>query len=124
MSKLYHYRAKIDQESKWHLGVYDGDTVDLVIDVGFRMSCRQRIRLLYVDTPEIRGPERPDGLQFKQLTSEWFAVVAASAHKWPLLVKTEKSDSFGRYLAEIWRFGDERSLNQFLLDNGAAEYRA
>ena len=47
---LYTYLATVD---RW----VDGDTVDMVIDLGFRMSTHQRFRLLGVDTPERGEPK-------------------------------------------------------------------
>lgn len=37
------------------LRVIDGDTVDIMIDVGFYMLIRKRIRMLDIDTEELRG---------------------------------------------------------------------
>jgi len=37
------------------LRVIDGDTVDILIDVGFYTSIRKRIRMLDIDTDELRG---------------------------------------------------------------------
>ena len=37
MSNLYNYKAKI-------VRVVDGDTVDAMIDLGFSIHCKQRIR--------------------------------------------------------------------------------
>jgi len=49
---LYHYKAHITK-------VYDGDTVTADIHLGFNMVMRkQKLRLLGIDTPEIRGEER------------------------------------------------------------------
>jgi micrococcal nuclease len=31
--------------------VVDGDTVDVIFDVGFSMFCKQRVRLNGIDTP-------------------------------------------------------------------------
>lgn len=42
---LYTYRATID---RW----IDGDTVDMLVDLGFRITTHQRFRLIGVDTPE------------------------------------------------------------------------
>lgn len=47
----YNYWAKI-------VKVVDGDTVDVLVDVGFHMQAQIRIRLLGVDTPEIFGVKR------------------------------------------------------------------
>lgn len=48
MFNPYYYNAKV-------LNVYD-------VDFGFSIRMEMRIRLWGIDTPEIRGKERPDGL--------------------------------------------------------------
>lgn len=45
MNNPYIYKAKI-------INVVDGDTVDATIDVGFKMTTVQRLRLLGINTPE------------------------------------------------------------------------
>ena len=62
------YPAKIKR-------VIDGDTIDLVIDLGFRISTVQRIRLIDVDTPE-RGD--PDWANATAFTQQW--VMLPSPH--------------------------------------------
>lgn len=42
---LYTYKAVVD---RW----VDGDTVDLVVDLGFNMTTKQRFRVMGIDTPE------------------------------------------------------------------------
>ena len=44
------FKYKIDSCSK----VVDGDTVDVLIDLGFDVLIRQRVRLLGIDTEESR----------------------------------------------------------------------
>ena len=44
----YRYRAELDR-------VVDGDTFDVLIDLGFYIRIKERIRLEEVDTPEIYG---------------------------------------------------------------------
>ena len=44
---MYEYKFKVSR-------VVDGDTVDGVIDLGFGISLKERIRLIGIDTPEIR----------------------------------------------------------------------
>jgi micrococcal nuclease len=51
-NSLYTYKAKV-------LSVYDGDSLRLDIDLGFKVVMQnQRVRLLGIDTPEVRGEER------------------------------------------------------------------
>ena len=53
---MYEYRANI-------IAVYDGDTVTADIDLGFEVWLRgQRLRLLNIDTPEVRGKSKKEGI--------------------------------------------------------------
>ena len=120
---MYTYNATVDKLSRYLHGVYDGDTIDMLIDVGFRMHSRQRIRLLGVNTPELRGENKQEGEHFKQLTLNWIAKgMHRSDEDFPFIICTEKSDSFGRYLAEVTRKCDGRSLTQYLLEQGSPAY--
>lgn len=105
---LYTYKAKC-------INVVDGDTVDVQIDVGFKMTTVQRLRLLGVNTPERHQPgyhEATDFTAFNLLDRE-------------IYVHTEKTDSFGRYLAHIYELDLEgnplpTTFNQRLLDENLA----
>ena len=44
---MYTYNIKLDR-------VVDGDTIDAIIDLGFDVSIKKRVRFLGVDTPESR----------------------------------------------------------------------
>lgn len=46
-NNLYHYKAECYR-------VVDGDTVDLIIDLGFNMHLHDRVRIIGIDTPETR----------------------------------------------------------------------
>ena len=48
--------------------IVDGDTVDVIIDLGFNLSKKERIRLAGIDTPESRTrdlEEKAMGLEAK-----------------------------------------------------------
>jgi endonuclease YncB( thermonuclease family) len=89
--------------------VVDGDTVIARIDLGFRIEAMQSVRILGINAPELyRGSdeERQRGLAAKFFVTEW--VVRHQDPKppgqggaWPFLIKTEKGDSFGRWLGEV-----------------------
>lgn len=81
--------------------VIDGDTCDLSVDLGYRLTTEQRIRLLGVDAPEMRGDEAARGMTAMLYVEGWFAMHAHQFSRWPYMVRTEKSDSFGRYLGMI-----------------------
>jgi len=114
---MYEYRAKV-------VKVYDGDTITVDIDLGFGIWVKgQSIRLLGIDTPEIRGEERPDGLIARDKLREWIM------DKEILLVtKKDSKGKYGRWLGEIYPYGEfmdnlteDISYNQRLLDEGYAE---
>lgn len=104
---MYEYRAEV-------VRVIDGDTIVMSIDVGFDISIVKKIRLLGVNTPEIRGESRTEGLKAKKLVEKWLEGEE-------LTIRTAKADSFGRYLAEITRNGGQ-SLTSYLLKMGYDPY--
>lgn len=90
----YLYKAKV-------LNVVDGDTVDVVVDLGFSISTKQRLRLLGsqfgVDTWEKNSKdpvEKSLALAGEKFTTE-------KVLDKDVFIITQKSDSFGRYLAQI-----------------------
>ena len=95
--------------------VVDGDTVDVDIDLGFGIWYRnQRIRLMGVDTPEVRTRdlvEKKFGLLAKSIV-EGFCPVGKE-----VLLQTELDDKgkFGRILGVI--VSDETNVNDYLIEN-------
>ena len=60
---MYNYKAKI-------IGVYDGDTVTSLVDLGFLHFQKMKLRLYGIDTPELRGQEREQGLIVRGILRE------------------------------------------------------
>lgn len=109
---IWAYRARVER-------VIDGDTIDLTIDAGFRSTREERVRLLGVNTPEVRGATRQAGVAARTFVEDWLSRVA-DGDEWPLIVQTHKGDAFGRYLGRIWRRHDGACLNDTLLMAGHA----
>lgn len=83
------------------LKVIDGDTIELMIDLGFNIHHKIRVRLYGVNTPESRTKdlaEKEMGLKAKSFTQDWL-----TNHKW-VFVNTipDKNDKYGRILARIF----------------------
>jgi len=95
---MYEYRCKV-------VDVYDGDTLTLDVDLGFNITHRIKVRLSEIDTPEVRGVEREDGLKAKDFVLQWVSNLESSAleaeNDWPFIVHTSKTGKFGRWLADI-----------------------
>lgn len=113
--------------------VVDGDTIDVDIrkkyDIGFKVviegQTHQRLRLYGIDTPELRprsGTEEERKAEKAEAKRARAHVIELCLHH-KVKVVTYKSDSFGRYLADVYVETDagEIHLNQDLLDRGLAE---
>jgi micrococcal nuclease len=106
------YEYKITEIVK----IVDGDTVDLIIDLGFNILCKERIRLNRVDTPESNSKDEKEkllALEAKEFLSLWLT------NQNDLKIKTAKDDKYGRYLGEI--YGDQHlCINDLLIEKGYA----
>jgi len=118
---LYLYMAQC-------VNVVDGDTVDLFCDDGRRRYSLERYRLIGVDAPELHDSDqamRAKAIETKAALMEMLKPAAVDLKRWPLVVKTHKSDSFGRWLAEIWFDGNlcepDLSINTELVRRGLAK---
>ena len=110
---LYTYRSQL-------VRVVDGDTLELRLDLGLRTERVEQVRLLGVNCPETRGPSREAGLAATAFARDWLAAAVSVAYPWPLVVRTMKDDSFGRWLAVVWRRVDDAALNDALVAAGHA----
>lgn len=98
--------------------VVDGDTIDLVVDLGFSIFHRIRVRLLGIDAPETRTKdleEKARGLEAK----EFLTIFMDDNRSSEIIVESEKLDSFGRSLANVYVNGASLALE--LLRNKHAE---
>lgn len=100
---MYHYNARI-------INIVDGDTVDAEIDVGFKIKILHRLRLLHVDTEEMNSKDP----QLRELAKAAKDYLVENLLDQSVTIRTQKSDSFGRYLAEIYI--NEVHLNEQLID--------
>jgi len=108
--QLYTYRAKITE-------VYDGDTFTADINLGMGIHMHGvKIRLLYVDTPEIRGEERSRGLEVRDHVRELIL-----GKEVVIQTQQDKTGKYGRLLAEVY-INNETPLSSYLVENFMAEW--
>lgn len=114
--RLWHYRCLV-------LRVVDGDTVMLLQDKGNYHYSVLKVRLAGIDAPE----KRPRIGSPKQRAHEKVLAEAATRRLEELIggqeviIRTEKTGKFGRYLSRIYLPGSiERTVNQVLLEEGHA----
>jgi len=100
--------------------VVDGDTIDVLIDLGFDILFQSRVRLAGIDTPESRTKdlkEKALGLESKEYLKK--ALKDAKS----VVINTEKMDSsekYGRILGWVYINGDTVSLNDMMINDGYA----
>lgn len=99
MSDFDKFEAKI-------INVVDGDTCDLIIDLGFGVQKKERVRLEDIDTPE-RGE---DGFCEAKVFLESYI-----GEK--IFLETKKRGKYGRWIGTLYdKMG--LSINQKILDFG------
>jgi micrococcal nuclease len=96
--------------------IVDGDTVDVVLDLGFQVYRKERIRLNRIDTPESNSKdelEKKLALEAKNYVSMWLL------NQKQIKIRTFKDDKYGRLLGEF--YGDNNiSLSDLLIEHGYA----
>jgi micrococcal nuclease len=98
--------------------VVDGDTADAHIDCGFNIQIKKRIRFKSVDTWESRTrdlDEKKLGLKAKAYTKEML-----ERNDGKFTVKSHGVGKYGRLLGELFIKGEDKSLNDLLIENGHA----
>ena len=100
--------------------VVDGDTIDVLIDLGFDILFQSRVRLAGIDTPESRTKdlaEKSLGLESKEYLKKHLKDAKS------VVIKTEKMDSsekYGRIVGWVYVNGDTESLNDKMINDGYA----
>ena len=113
----YIYRAKLDR-------VVDGDTVDALIDVGFDIWFKKRIRFMGLDTWESRTrdlEEKKLGKLAKERTRQLLEDVSSKSGYFR--VKSHGLGKYGRVLGEIFimdKDGKQWNVNKTLIAEGHA----
>ena len=107
---MYEYKCKVKR-------VVDGDTMDVVIDLGFDIFHSCRVRLAGIDTPESRTRDLDEKARGK--LSKAYLKESIKGRK--VVLKTKLKDSrgkFGRVIAEVWvefEKGSLRNVNELMI---------
>ena len=105
---MYEYSCKVDR-------VVDGDTIDVVLDLGFDILYRCRVRLYGIDTPESRTRNKDEKVRGK-LAGSFLQDAVDKGNK--VIIETKLKDSkgkFGRVLGNV--IVDGENINQLMIDN-------
>lgn len=100
--------------------IIDGDTIDVIIDLGFDVMFKSRVRMAGIDAPESRTrdlDEKKLGLEAKEYLKH--AIESAT----DIVIKTEKmnsSEKYGRILGWVFLDGSDISINDEMIQKGYA----
>ena len=107
----YNYNVEISR-------VVDGDTVDVMIDLGFDTHIKRRVRMHGINAPESRTrdlEEKKKGLATKERLKE---ILASDK----IIMKSHGKGKFGRVLGELFVEKDQEiSVNEILVREGHAK---
>ena len=107
---MYEYKCKVKR-------VVDGDTMDVILDLGFDVHHAVRVRMAGIDTPESRTRDKDEKARGK--LSKAFLKESIKGKK--IVLKTKIKDAkgkFGRVIAEVWaefEKGSLRNINELMI---------
>lgn len=106
---MYEYQASL-------IGVVDGDTIDVWVDLGFSIRIQQRLRLDGINTAEMRADDPGERARAQAAKARLAALLPP---EFVVRTRKDKREKFGRILAEI--VVGERSINRVLVEEGLAQ---
>jgi len=109
---MYEYSCEVKR-------IVDGDTVDVIIDLGFDISYASRVRLFGIDTPESRTRDKDE--KARGLISKDF--LKSYLDKGGVVIRTrkDKKGKFGRILGEM--LVEDININELMIkEHHAVKY--
>ena len=108
---MYEYSCEVQR-------VVDGDTIDVVLDLGFDILHKCRVRLYGIDTPESRTRDLDEKARGK-MAGAFLKDAINQGNK--VVIQTRPKDSkgkYGRVLGEV--IVDGENINQSMIDANLA----
>jgi len=105
---MYEYNCEVER-------IVDGDTIDVVLDLGFDILYKSRVRLYGIDTPESRTRDLDEKARGK-LAAAFLTDAIKTAEE--VVIRTELKDSrgkYGRVLGSV--ICDGKDINLAMIDN-------
>ncbi len=105
----YSYDAKV-------IRIVDGDTIELCVDLGFKLSLTEKFRFDKIDTAEIFRPrnaaEKEHGLE----STDWLIDKILGK---TIRIHTSKSGKYGRWLIDLYL--DDENIQTTMFNEGFAK---
>ena len=100
--------------------IVDGDTIDVLLDMGFDILYQQRVRLFGIDTPESRtrdSIEKKFGYLAKDMVESFLPVGSIQT----LVTVKDKAGKFGRILGKFkihdGKEDRQTTINEWMIEN-------
>jgi endonuclease YncB( thermonuclease family) len=99
--------------------VVDGDTIDVVLDLGCHVYTHRRLRFLGVDTEELRGGTVEQKLK-AGLAKKFVETSLRMAEEIYVMTKMDAEGKYGRLLATVFTFDGAlwENINEKLVTQG------
>lgn len=111
---MYEYNATL-------VKVVDGDTLDVLIDLGFYAFALQRLRLKGINTPETFGVKKSSSEYQRGFLAKQFVIEYFEKSDGKMLIKTlHRKGKYGRFIADCHASGNMYWLCKSLLNAGHA----
>lgn len=110
---MYEYKGIVER-------VVDGDTLLVNVDLGFDVWVKTRFRLARINTPEITGVDKAEGLKAKD-----FVIGLCNNYNNDVRILSKGKDKYGRYIAEVSLVsndGTSVNISDLMLERGYAAY--
>ena len=126
MRELYYYKChllgRLSKNGARRPAIIDGDTIDVLVDLGFSVKKECRLRLMGINTPESRTrnlEEKSLGLAAKKFLAETLAESDS------IEFLSHGTGKYGRVLADVYAVtkGTKAHINALMVKQGhAREY--
>ena len=108
---MYEYSCKVER-------VVDGDTIDVVLDLGFDIFHKSRVRLYGIDTPESRTRDLDEKARGK-MAGAYLKEAVDNGTK--VVIETKLKDSRGKYGRVLGNVVvDGVNINEAMIENSLA----
>lgn len=104
---MYTYKAKV-------IRIIDGDTIEVILDLGLSISVTTKLRIADIDTPETYRPINEREREHGEAATAFVSDLILNKD---VIVKTAKTGKYGRYIAHV-TIPDGRDLTEVLIANG------
>jgi micrococcal nuclease len=91
--------------------------VTAIIDLGLGVSIKRKLRLYGINTPEVRGEEREQGI----ISRNWLRLRLNSCEQVYIQTIKDKNGKYGRLLAVLYVDNNPVSINEEMINKKLAK---